>query len=515
MTSARSLAASAVALGFASALTAPMPAFAAPAPCERAETFAAQSGAESMRIERLEVRTVGAERPTAESDKPDEEKGAGPVGGAARRVLGTDPTATDPRDTDTISEGVGMLGKALLDSIDGDGGGMGGGNAPRRPREAGGTATVTDVGVGDVRTALIGDARIKSAAFARLLAGRADGKAALTGPVRQQAPPSHHDGVRRSTPSGEAGPLELGSGEIGAHARWDAGMSCGSAAGEAARAEASLREVSLLGGSLVRVPEKISSLSTTGLDRLGREARSVATATVTAGRIELAGGKVQVRVLRPPTLVASMSASSGGEIRYRPAVLEVTGDGITRQRLDAAGEHAEFTLRPDLHAMESAPLGGLPELGSLSKAAPLPVPTVPGLPSVSAPQTESAPAPTSGTKVRISIGNVRQAARGSAIAARAIAIKVTLTQAAASDRRAKQGYGGRPRPAASLALGFGLLEAAAVAPEAPVRMSAVSGAGGGLPITGPQLGLLALGGVGLLAAGTAAVFVGMRGRRRS
>src|SRR5689334_1845248 len=98
MTSARSLAASAVALGFASALTAPMPAVAAPAPCERAETYAAQSGAESMRIERLEVRAAAAERPTVENDEPDAESGR-----PARRVPGTtDPTTEDPRDSDTM-----------------------------------------------------------------------------------------------------------------------------------------------------------------------------------------------------------------------------------------------------------------------------------------------------------------------------------------------------------------------------------------------------------------------------
>jgi hypothetical protein len=503
MTSARSLAASAVALGFASALTAPMPASAAPAPCERAESYAAQSGAESMRIERLEVRMVAPERPTAKNDEPDEESGGGPVGSAADRVL-----TEDPNDSDTISEGLGMLGDAAL------GGGIGGGASPDAPREAGRTATVTDVGLGDARTALIGNARVKSAAFARILAGRIDGKAALTDPVRQQAPPNNTDGVRRSTSPGEAGPVDLGSGQIGANARWDAGMSCGNTVGEAARAESSLRTVSLLGGSLVRVPEPISGLSTTGLERSGPGVRSVASATVTAGRIELAGGKVQVRVLRPPTLAAVMSAGKGGEVRYRPAVLEVSGGGVTRQRLDAAGEHVEITLRPDRHAMESAPLSGLRELGAVGKAAPLPLPPVPGLPSVSAPRTESAPAPGSGTKLRISIGNVRQAARGNAIAARAIAIKVTLTQAAADDGRTKQGYAGRPRPAVSLALGFGLLEAAAVAPEAPARFAAVSGAGGGLPITGPRLDLLALGGAGLLAAGAAAVFISVRSRRR-
>src|SRR3954469_10263000 len=66
MTPARPLAASVLALGFASSLTAPLPAFAAPAPCERAENYAAQSGAEMLRIDRLELHpTKDPGRPTA------------------------------------------------------------------------------------------------------------------------------------------------------------------------------------------------------------------------------------------------------------------------------------------------------------------------------------------------------------------------------------------------------------------------------------------------------------------
>src|SRR3954471_9526775 len=73
MTPARSLAASVVALGFASTLTTPVPAFAAPhrraapAPGERAENYAAQSGAELLRIDELEVRKPAAERPTTKA----------------------------------------------------------------------------------------------------------------------------------------------------------------------------------------------------------------------------------------------------------------------------------------------------------------------------------------------------------------------------------------------------------------------------------------------------------------
>src|SRR3954453_23257313 len=82
MTPARSLTASVVALGFASTLTAPLPAIAAPAPCERAENYAAQSGAELLRINRLERHSITGERPVSRSgaDKPDGRSGDGPQG---------------------------------------------------------------------------------------------------------------------------------------------------------------------------------------------------------------------------------------------------------------------------------------------------------------------------------------------------------------------------------------------------------------------------------------------------
>src|SRR3954471_20311778 len=115
MTPARPLAASVVALGFASTLTAPMPAFAAPAPCERAENYAAQSGAELLRIDKLEVRTTAGERPTT---KPDRSTENGPARDTAHRVLSdVDPTADDPDDSDTLSEGIGMLGVQVLDYL--------------------------------------------------------------------------------------------------------------------------------------------------------------------------------------------------------------------------------------------------------------------------------------------------------------------------------------------------------------------------------------------------------------
>jgi hypothetical protein len=524
MTPARSLAASVAALGFASALTGPLPALGAPAPCERAESYAAQSGAELLRIDELEVRKAAPERPTTKPGRDEED-------GPADSVLSdVDPTTDDPDDTDSLSEGIGMFGSNLMDLMDlshvtvseldqGTGGSGGGAGRP----ESSTRSTSSDIGVGEARTALIANARINSAGYARVLDAR-DNKT-LSDPIIQQAPPSHDDPATRTTASGKIGPLALGKGEIAAHARWDAAMACGKTAGEASRADAAVKNVSLLGsgsGALVRVPEKLASRSTTALERRGGEARTVASATATAGRIDLAGGKVRVRILRQPVLTACMSESSGGEVNYTPALIEVSGEGVATKRLSTAGDHVDVTLR----SVEAAPFPGL---DTLRKGAPLPLPIIPGLPKISSPHLESSHASGGGTKIRISLGDVRQAKTARAIAAKATAVKVAISQGSDSgsgsdsdsdsDGRGTGSYGsdGRDQAGASLslALGFGLLEAAAVAPEAHRGVVASAGEAGGLPITGPRLDILASVGVGLLAVGGAAVFLTMRRRRSS
>ncbi|XVV13076.1 hypothetical protein ACQP2X_01595 [Actinoplanes sp. CA-131856] len=725
MTPARSLAASVVALGFTGALSAPLPAFAAPAPCERAESYAAQSGAEMLRIEKLAVQVpdVRYKKPKTESARDT---------GAAARVLGAaDGPIADPEDSDTLSEGIGMLGTAVLGTLtprpkvkaatDGEadvvtpanevtgrlgehgeslvsgltasgrsaavsgisggggaGGAMDGGVAESRVNaagvaaarnpgendvgsgandagsgandagrgandvgrgandagrgangggssadgaggaahvdgsgangangadgsgtngghvggsgadgadgdegaagakddgtvrssdkdgaqsdksgkdgdefdsdrdsagaegsdddarkgavaESGKTATLSDVGVGETRTAMIAEAKVAAAAYGRLLDGSAQGSGGLSKPLLQKAPPTNPEAAHRATSAGKAGPMKLGAGQLKAHARWDAGMACGRAVGETTRSEAGVTSLRLLDG-LVRVPEKLSSESTTALERSGEAAKSVASSTVKAGRIELAGGKVFVRVLRPPVLTTSMSAAEGGKVDYRPAVVEVSGDGIATKRLEAPGDHADITLTPERHATESVPLSRLSGLTSLGKGGRLPVPAVPGLPPVAAapkagpttpktapeagPETESGT--TAGTRLRVSLGDVRHATKGTAIAAKATAVKVSLVQATAgkhgSKDRGKPGYG--PQARTTLDLAFGVLESAAVSPAAGQPAGAgTGGAGGGLPVTGPRLDRLAMAGGTLLVAGIAAVAVTMRRRR--
>ncbi|WP_067494694.1 hypothetical protein [Actinoplanes sp. TFC3] len=113
----------------------------------------------------------------------------------------------------------------------------------------------------------------------------------------------------------------------------------------------------------------------------------------------------------------------------------------------------------------------------------------------------------------IALGDVRQASRDHAIAARATALSVTIAEGE-SGTRGKPGYS----PSRVLNFDLGVMEAAAVSPEpagsaTPGDVSdASAGAGGGLPITGPRLDVLALSGLALLVAGAAAVFLGRRSR---
>ncbi|MEU4238854.1 hypothetical protein [Actinoplanes sp. NPDC026619] len=517
MTPARSLAASVVALGFAGTIAAPLPAQAAPAPCERAENYAAQSGAEALRIDKLEIRAGDrdAERP-ATKEQTEEQTEEGTAGkGAADRILGSgaagiDPTADSGEDADTLSEGIGILGEAVLDTVDPKGviprassqpfaaqssaaqssaaqssatesaaarpsaaepesavsgddtdtGGQGGGGEMDDPK----TVTVREVGIGEARTALIGTSAVKSAAIARILDGKVSGKASWVKPAVQQAPPSHATATTRTTAGGQAGPLKLGAGELSAHARWDAGMACGGTDGEAARSQSAVRGATILGGAkteLVRVPEKLAGVSTTAVEGRGKSARSVASATVTAGRIELAGGRVKVRVLKPPSLVASMSASEGGEVRYEPTLIEVSGAGIATTRLSAAGQTAEFTLKPDRRATEGGLLGsGLGDLGSggLGTGSALPLPHIPGVPAVTMPPAIGGKSPESAsaagsTRVRIALGELRKATKGQAVAARATAVTVSLEQVGAArdesghdDQSGSRGNPGYGRP---------------------------------------------------------------------
>jgi hypothetical protein len=435
--------AAAVALGLGSALAVPVAVVAAPAPCEQAEDYGAQSGAQLMHLNKLDLRPAG---------------------------------------------------------VDGE--------------------PTTDIGVGEAKSAFIADASINAAAVTRMLdvgGSKAPGRALV-----QSAPPNHRKPAHRTVGASDEGPFTLGDGGLRSRAQWDPGMACGTTTGDVTRGDATLATAAV-GGELVRVPGDSESVSTTALDR---DARSVAMAGMTVRSLDLVVGAGPVTVVRPATLTALMSTATRGEVRYEPAVLEVSGEGIDSTRLDTPGDDVELSLGDDTAkpgttgTSESTTLrdllSGVPKPRKLAKGTPLPLPAVPGLPSVRAPAPESARASGHGTRLHITLGDVRQATAGHSIAARATAFSIAITQGTPQGRD-KQGYGdNRPgRTGVVLDLAVGVLEVAAVAP-APGGggvEALTAGTGGGLPITGPRVGVLATTGVALLVLGGAGVAFAARRRR--
>ncbi|MFI5934898.1 hypothetical protein [Actinoplanes sp. NPDC051494] len=467
-------------LGAVGVLAVPLPASAAPAPCEQAERYAAQSGSQILRINSL-----------------------GPVAADT----GTDDEEPDP-----------------TEGTDGAGGGTVGPLAH----------------VGDAKSAMTGQGTVHSAAVARMIDVTDDDTAeVVTEPLVQQAPPTNKRAAIRRVAGTQVGPVSLGDGTLTTHARWTAGMACGATDGEVTRAGAQLRDARVLAdgeGPLIRVPG-VASESTTQLDRNGSAVTSVATAGLSGGVLDLLAGAVRVKIIEPPSLRVTMSTKDGGEVRYIPAIVEVSGDGVETSRLSTAGDNVEITLDPGSSDPGSSdpdssdPDSSAPETGSpgseaseelLESGDGASLPEVPEVPEISERATESAPVPGTETKVAVSLGDLRQAARGHAIAARATAVSVTITPGT-TDARTRPGY------SQVIELDMGVMEAAAVAPEPSDAAASTSddgadtkaeadiaaGAGGGLPITGRPVGGIVLTGLAMVAAGATALILGLRGRSRS
>jgi len=384
---------------------------------------------------------------------------------------------------------------------------------------SGDAKTASEVHIGDAKSAMVAQASVSSAAVARMIdAVDEDASGKPTEALQQQAPPTNKKPNQRDIGSVDVGPFSLGDGTVTTHARWEAGMACGATVGDVTRSTARLRNAGILAdgdSALVRVPGKIESESTTRLERRGNAVATVASATLDSGAFELLDGAVKIKILKTPSLRTSMSIKDGGEVRYIPASLEVSGEGIDTARLDTAGDEVEITLDEPVEESGEAEHGRPGLLGEtrlLEGGDGASLPRVPGVPEVAETEAGTAPLAGPGTKVRISLGDVRQAARGRAIAARAAALSVTITQGAPAAR--KPGYGS---DGGVLTFDMGVLEAASVAPETAGGVSAgeTAGEGGGLPITGPRVDVLALSGVALLIAGTGALIFGMRGRSRS
>lgn len=410
MTPARSVAVSVVALGLAGTL--PLPASAAslstapltrttaagtsPA-CGRPAHYAAQSSAELLRIDRLDLGSGTAAGSGGETDSR-----GGPGDGGANPIVG-------------------------------------------------------GVGLGESRAVLIADGKVNSGSAARTLNGKVAGSKDRADLVLQKAPPVSPKATSRRTGSKRFGPMKVGDGKLSARAVWAQGMACGNAAGDTSSASTEISRVTLAGGgsaALARVPEKVTSRSGTAMRLHGGAPQSVASATITAGRISLADNEVRIRVLRAPQLRVSMTAAGRSRVEYQPAVVEVTEANSKRTRLTTPGDHIDITLSNEMRPLESLP-------PSLEPIGDLPLPKVSDLPV-----TEQTPTPSDkpGSTLRISLGEVRQATRGNAIAARVTAIRVILTRNV--DSTSPRSGSARSNVAAEL--GIGRLTAAAVAPNGKI-----------------------------------------------
>ncbi|MBB3099781.1 hypothetical protein FHR83_007497 [Actinoplanes campanulatus] len=376
---------------------------------------------------------------------------------------------------------------------------------------SGRNSAIGGVGLGEARSVLIADGPVKSAGAARILNGQV-GRGGAGDFVVQQAPPVKSKADERGTRAEQFGPVQVGAGRLRARAVWAAGMECGSTEGDVSSSAAEISRVTVTGGgigALVRVPEMVSSRTGTALRQHAGGAQTVASATITAGRISLVDNEVRIRVVRAPELRASMTAGGEGRVDYRPAVVEVTTRNGKQTRLATSGDHVDITLSEEMRSLESLPARLTPIEG-------LPLPKVPGIPGLGKPESGPAPIGGSGLTLRIALGEVRQATSGDAIAARATSIRVTLV-CDEGDRQGAPGYG---RSGVVADLGIGMLEAAAVAPENAPGQGVPGGTAGGdgpdgvgLPITGPRVVFLFIAGAALVLGGLAAVFLTSRRRR--
>ncbi|BEL10284.1 hypothetical protein Q0Z83_084750 [Actinoplanes sichuanensis] len=318
---------------------------------------------------------------------------------------------------------------------------------------------------------VIADGPVTSAGAARTLDGKVAGSKERGDIAIQKAPPVKPKADTRRTASKKFGPMQVGAGNLSARAVWAHGMACGKAAGDTSSASAEISRVTIAGGgsaSLVRVPEKITSRSGTALRLRGGVPQSVGSSTITAGRISLVDNEVRIRVLRAPELRASMTATGQSRVEYRPPVVEVVGRDGKKNRLSTAGDHIAITLSEESRSLESLP-------SRLDPIGDPPLPQVSGLPVLARTETTPSPDVKPGSTLRIALGEVRQASKNNAVAARATAIRVTLTRnvdngaASAADR-----------PSGVVAdLGIGMLAAAAVAPNG--RTSGRSSSAGDKP----------------------------------
>ena len=412
-----------------------------------------------------------------------------------------------------------------------------------------GLGPVADVTLVSTKSGMNALTPVNSAAAARLLDAKLFGVPLPPGPltqtVTQEAPPSNEDPHTAHVFAKNLGLLKIGAGDLSAHATWKSGMACGKEQGQNTDATAEIANVTVLPGlgkdsGLVRT-SLLSSATQTGLAKEGDQVFSVARASVGVAEISLFAGSrsaIKIEVIKPPTLaVGTAGTKASGSVDYTAPILKITGPGGISHQINSPGDTVTLGIPSSLpllgQAKELAKTEGLPLLGDipldgllgdLNKAdasakadkGPVSLPGLPALPDVpklppaadiigAAP--EALPVVGSGalSLLRLTIGDVESEITDQAVRAEAASLRIEV-------------LAGHKQETKSLVdVGLGLLSAAAVAPAPevpvpPVVEPPVTGGGGGLPVTGANVGVIAGVGIVLLAGGGAMLIVGRRRR---
>lgn len=341
---------------------------------------------------------------------------------------------------------------------------------------------VADLTLASTSAHLGATSSVRSSARSEYLSAQVLGLALPRGPleatVAQQAPPTHQDPVRNNALSIDLGVAKAGTGDLIAHARWADGMACGTQVGPAGSASAAILNVTVLPGSngaLVAARDNLASQAETATVQRNGRAATAAAARISLSSLDIAGGKLTIKVISPPTLmIYATGRAATSTVEYKAPILEITGPGIPRQELTGLGKTIDLPLQTSA-------------LGSVLSGLPLPV----GLGQNSL--------------LRLTIGDLTQQITDQKVTASAASLRLQVLVSGTTQ-------------AAVLDLGVGLLTASAQAPQwtdpAPLGNPGGCGAPGcKLPLTGLNVGIAVGAGILLFVLGRF-LFV-LSGRRRA
>ncbi|MEH1123682.1 hypothetical protein [Micromonospora sp. CPCC 206061] len=385
---------------------------------------------------------------------------------------------------------------------------------------------VADVRLASTRSGLAANSPINAAAVARYLDAKLVGVPLPAGPlstsVYQQAPPRNPKPAMAHAIRKDLGLVRAGTGNLIAHAR---GTSCASRAGEVTSSSAQVAGAEILPGpggtALVRLPANLRGRTSTGLTEESGAVRSIATAAAGLADIRLFAGtptEIAIKVIKSPmlTVIAGGTASTTS-VRYTSPLLEISGPGIAARRIDAPGETVDLVLPRTTGGVDAARVNAKAQrlplvagdplvetLGALhpdrlrgatgrEETGPLTLPALSGLPNPGE-LVAGGVLPVLGgeaSMIRITLGDVRSEITEQSARARAASLRIQVAAGASV-----------------VDLAVGDLDAVAFAP-APAGKPVPPG-GGGLPITGRNVGIVAAAGALLLAAGGALIATARR-----